>query len=319
MPAPSIVDPVKIATTTSSSDAELEVLLYEFKADLDAYLRRARPRRLRAFAADVIEFNGATRHRDAVFRAGAPGRCAEKGAAHGAAYRKALAREPQVRARRASTPRSRGNELDALVAPTGPPAWLTDYINGDHASGGCSQMPAVAGYPHITVPAGFAFGLPFGVSFFAPGVQRAEAASGSRTRSSRRPRRAGRRSSWLRRRFDNIALLDSHRSHFDCKCQSRCTLLHASIGPSRSSCSRFCVVGVYLVLAAVPVGDRLGGDSRGDDVAVVPLDGEPRGPARGGGDGNDGADPHGRGRAVLHRRRDARRECRSARPSSRAA
>jgi len=56
--------------------------------------------------------------------------------------------------------------LDALVAPTSCLAWLTDWINGDSSSGGCSTPPAVAGYPHITVPAGFVHGLPAGISFF---------------------------------------------------------------------------------------------------------------------------------------------------------
>src|SRR5207245_11265582 len=58
------------------------------------------------------------------------------------------------------------NKLDALIAPTGGPAWPTDWINGDHFTGGYSSMSAVAGYPHITVPAGYVFGLPFGISFF---------------------------------------------------------------------------------------------------------------------------------------------------------
>jgi amidase len=58
------------------------------------------------------------------------------------------------------------DNLDAIVAPTAGPAWLTDWIDGDHADSGCSSPPAVAGYPHITVPAGFEFGLPLGISFF---------------------------------------------------------------------------------------------------------------------------------------------------------
>jgi len=58
------------------------------------------------------------------------------------------------------------NRLDALVAPTGGPAWPTDWVNGDHFTGGYSSASAVAGYPHITVPAGYVFGLPVGISFF---------------------------------------------------------------------------------------------------------------------------------------------------------
>jgi amidase len=57
------------------------------------------------------------------------------------------------------------HRLDALVAPTSGPAWLIDLVNGDYSTGGSSSVPAVAGYPHITVPAGFAFGLPVGLSF----------------------------------------------------------------------------------------------------------------------------------------------------------
>jgi amidase len=59
------------------------------------------------------------------------------------------------------------NRLDALVAPTGGPPWPTDWANGDHFTGGYSSASAVAGYPHITVPAGYVFGLPVGISFFA--------------------------------------------------------------------------------------------------------------------------------------------------------
>ena len=58
------------------------------------------------------------------------------------------------------------HKLDAFVAPTSGPASLTDLVNGDYGPGGCSTIPAVAGYPHVTLPAGFAFGLPVGLSFF---------------------------------------------------------------------------------------------------------------------------------------------------------
>jgi amidase len=59
------------------------------------------------------------------------------------------------------------DNLDALIAPTGGPAWPTDCVNGDHFTGGYSTASAVAGYPHITVPAGYVYGLPVGISFFA--------------------------------------------------------------------------------------------------------------------------------------------------------
>jgi amidase len=62
----------------------------------------------------------------------------------------------------------RANKLDAIVAPTGGPAWPTDYVNGDHSTGGSSSPAAVAGYPNITVPAGFISGLPVGISFIGP-------------------------------------------------------------------------------------------------------------------------------------------------------
>ena len=92
---------------------------------------------------------------------------AKKGPLSDPVYRKALVtnrRRAGVEGIDAALAKHR---LDALVAPTGGPAWLTDYVNGDHYSGSCSQPAAVAGYPHVTVPAGFAFGLPIGVSFFA--------------------------------------------------------------------------------------------------------------------------------------------------------
>jgi amidase len=60
----------------------------------------------------------------------------------------------------------RKHRLDALIAPTGGPSWPTDWLNGDHFTGGYSSASAIAGYPHITVPAGYVFGMPVGISFF---------------------------------------------------------------------------------------------------------------------------------------------------------
>src|ERR1700746_774915 len=61
------------------------------------------------------------------------------------------------------------NQLDAIIAPTGGPAWVTDLVNGDHFGGGSSNAAAVAGYPNINVTAGWMFGLPVGVLFFGGG------------------------------------------------------------------------------------------------------------------------------------------------------
>jgi amidase len=60
----------------------------------------------------------------------------------------------------------KADHLDAIVAPTAGPPWTTDLVNGDHFSGSASTPAAVAGYPHITVPAGFTHNLPVGISFF---------------------------------------------------------------------------------------------------------------------------------------------------------
>lgn len=162
-----IIDPADIPTQGKFDDSELEVLLYEFKADLNAYLASLGPRAPVTSLKEIIDFND--RHRDKempyfgqdlLIKAQGKGPLTEK------AYRAALAKNQRL---------SRGqgidfvmikNKLDALIAPTGGPPWPTDWVNGDHFTGGYSSASAVAGYPHITVPAGYVFGLPVGISFF---------------------------------------------------------------------------------------------------------------------------------------------------------
>jgi amidase len=162
-----VVDPADIPTSGKFDDSELEVLLYELKADLNNYLRRLGSSAPVHSLKEVIEFNERNRDRempyfgqDLFIKAQAKGPLTEK------KYIQALAKNHLLSRRQGIDFVMRKHRLDALIAPTGGPAWPTDWINGDHFTGGYSSASAVAGYPHITVPAGFVFGLPVGISFF---------------------------------------------------------------------------------------------------------------------------------------------------------
>ena len=162
-----IVDPADIPTSGKFDDSELEVLLYEFKADLNSYLGRLGPSSPVHSLKDVIDFNEKHRDReltyfgqDLLIKSQAKGPLTEK------KYLQALAKNHLLSRTQGIDFVMRKNRLDAMVAPTGGPAWPTDWINGDHFTGGYSSASAVAGYPHITVPAGYVFGLPVGISFF---------------------------------------------------------------------------------------------------------------------------------------------------------
>jgi amidase len=163
-----IIDSIDYPAKEGLDKSELEVLLYEFKADLNAYLR-TRSSFLVKTLSDIIAFNERRRseempyfEQDIMIKAEAKGPLTES------AYKDALDRNLRLT-------RDEGIDsviikygLDAIVAPSNGPAWLTDWVAGDHVSGGCSQPAAIAGYPHITVPAGFIHGLPVGISFFGP-------------------------------------------------------------------------------------------------------------------------------------------------------
>lgn len=161
-----IVDPADIPTAARLDDCELEVLLYEFKADLNKYLASRGPSVAVHSLKDLIAFNDRERTRELPFFGQEILATAEKkGPLTSVAYRKALA-TCGTRSRTLGIDAvMTKHRLDALVAPTGSPTWPTDLVNGDHFLGASSTPAAVAGYPSITVPAGFAFGLPVGVSF----------------------------------------------------------------------------------------------------------------------------------------------------------
>ena len=154
---------VEVELTSEAYDAaELEVLLFEFKADLGAYLaRRGGPI---ADLAALAAFNEAHADRELNwFGQETVVAASKKGGLDDPAYRKAL--ETCGAARRDIHGLVDKEGLDAIVAPTDSPAWTTDLLNGDHFTLSSSTYPAVAGTPHVTVPAGFYHGLPVGLSF----------------------------------------------------------------------------------------------------------------------------------------------------------
>ncbi len=163
-----VVDPADIPTAGKFDDSELEVLLYEFKADLNAYLSGLGAKAPVHSLKEIIDFNEKHRDKEMPYfgqdlftKAEAKGPLTEK------AYLDALKQNREMTREDGIDAVLRKHKLDALIAPTGGPAWPTDWINGDHFTGGYSSASAVAGYPHITVPAGYVHGLPVGISFFA--------------------------------------------------------------------------------------------------------------------------------------------------------
>jgi amidase len=165
-----IVDPANIPTLGKFGDSEFEVLLYEFKADLHTYLTALGPASPVHSLTDVIAFNTAhAREEMPYFGQEIMTMADKKGPLTTPAYRAALAKNHRLSRELGIDLVMTRYRLDALVAPTGAPAWLTDLVLGDSSlanSDAPSTVTSVAGYPHITVPAGFFRGLPVGISFF---------------------------------------------------------------------------------------------------------------------------------------------------------
>jgi amidase len=162
-----LVDPADIPTIGKFDEAELNVLLFELKADLNAYFaRRGTDAPVRSLK-ELIEYNERNAKSEMPYfgqelflKAEAKGPLTSKEYLDALRICRRMSRNDGIDAA------MKKYKLDALVAPTDSPAWLTDLIDSDHFLGGSSTLAAVAGYPSITVPAGFVFGLPIGISFF---------------------------------------------------------------------------------------------------------------------------------------------------------
>ena len=158
---------VRFDTLGEFDEAELEVLLHEFKHGIDTWLPRHAPHAPVKSLADVIAYNEA--HADrmlALFGQDLLVRSQACETLASARYRTALARCRRLSRKLGIDAAIQRHNVDAFVALTSQPAWLVDSINGDVTRGGFTSLPAVAGYPHLTVPAGFAGPLPVGLSFF---------------------------------------------------------------------------------------------------------------------------------------------------------
>jgi len=161
-----IVDPADVPTIGKFDDSELMVFYYELKADLAAYFARRGSSSVKSLK-DVIEFNELNRSREMpYFGQDIFLKSEQKGPLTSKEYLDALALNHRLSRAEGIDFVMDKFKLDALVAPTAGPAWITDLINGDHAAGNSSTAAAVAGYPNINVTAGYLWGLPVGISFF---------------------------------------------------------------------------------------------------------------------------------------------------------
>jgi amidase len=163
-----IIDPVDLKKPSELERAEIEVLRYEMKSDMNAYLAALGPQARIRTLKDIIEFN--QRHaeqelkwfgQEELIKSEAKGPLTDQAYLDAVATCRRLSRAEGIDAVMSK------DNLDAIVAPTSTPAHVTDWVTGDHGLGDSTTPAAVAGYPSVTVPAGMVYGLPVGISFFA--------------------------------------------------------------------------------------------------------------------------------------------------------
>jgi amidase len=161
-----LVDPVEVPNVAKYGPTEIEVLLYELKADMANYLAEFAAGSPYRTLADLIAFNEREKKREMpYFGQELFLRAQAKGGLDSREYLDALANDHRYARGEGIDQALAEHKLDALVAPSGGLPWLTDFYKGDYSGGGFTSPAAVAGYPHITVPCGFVHGLPCGISF----------------------------------------------------------------------------------------------------------------------------------------------------------
>ena len=162
-----IIDPAEIETLGKFDDSESLVFDFELKADIEKYLARLGPASPMKTLADLIEFNNRNAQKEMpYFGQDVFVRSQGRGSLTSREYIDALEKNHRLARIEGIDAVMDKHKLDALIAPTGGPAWVTDLITGDHFGGGSSNAAAVAGYPNINITAGHMFGLPVGISFF---------------------------------------------------------------------------------------------------------------------------------------------------------
>lgn len=161
-----IIEEVKFENRRKWGDLSYQVLLYEFKADLNKYLQEHSSAPVKSME-EIIEFNKKNADLEMpwfdqeIFE-----QAQAKGDLTTEEYLKALADSKQFAGKEGIDAVMKEHNLDAIIAQTNGPAWTIDWVNGDHFSGGSSSPAAISGYPNITVPMGYVHGLPVGISFF---------------------------------------------------------------------------------------------------------------------------------------------------------